>query len=88
MRVISNLGRLALVSAGAALLAWPAAARPADKVITEVCSKDPRTGGYTYDMAHVSEDYIITVTHFRETSRDAQGVHGVCTIKLKYQPAD
>ncbi len=88
MRFVSNLGRLALVTAGAALLACPVAAKPADKVITEPCSKDPRTGGYAYDTMHLSEDYIITVTQFRETSRDARGVHGVCTIKLKYQPAD
>jgi hypothetical protein len=48
----------------------------------------PQTGGYNYDASSFSEDYIITVTRFRETSRDGAGIHGVCTIKLKYQPAD
>lgn len=78
-----------LLAAGAALLAWPAAAKPAPvKIVTKPCTKDPRTGGYNYDSSSFSEDYIITVTNFRETSRDGAGVHGVCTIKLKYQPAD
>jgi hypothetical protein len=84
MRTIRTLAALALGVTAALLAASGAEA----KTITEACTKDLATGMYHYDSSKFSEDDIITVVHFRELSRDAHVARGVCTIDLKYQPAD
>jgi len=82
MSAIGKLARFGL--AGAALLA----ASSADaKTVTESCKKELASGIYTYDLSKISENYIISVVRFRETSRDSRYAYGVCTINLKYQPA-
>jgi hypothetical protein len=64
------------------------AASSADaKTLTEACKKELASGIYTYDLSKISEDYVISVVRFRETSRDSRYAYGVCTINLKYQPA-
>jgi hypothetical protein len=57
------------------------------KTVTESCKKELASGIYTYDLSKISEDYVISVVRFRETSRDSRYAYGVCTINLKYQPA-
>jgi hypothetical protein len=84
MRTIRTLAPLALGAAAALLAASGAEA----KTVTLACTKDLATGMYHYDLSNISEDYIITVVHFREISRDSRVARGVCTINLKYQPAD
>jgi hypothetical protein len=84
MRTIRTLGPLALGVAAALLAASGAEA----KAVTQTCTKDLATGMYHYDLSNISEDYIITVVHFREISRDSRLAHSICTINLKYQPAD
>jgi hypothetical protein len=82
MTSIRKLASFALTAA--ALLA----ASSADaKTITEACKKELASGIYTYDLSKISEDYVISVVRFRETSRDSRYAYGVCTINLKYQPA-
>jgi hypothetical protein len=84
MRALTTLTVIALAAASVLVAAPPAGA----KTVTEACKKDLRSGIYDYDSSKWSEDYIITVTRFKETSRDARYAYGVCTISLKYQPAD
>ena len=84
MRALNILMALAAASASILVAAPPASA----KTVTQSCRKDLRSGMYDYDSSKWSEDYIITVTRFKETSRDARYAYGVCTINLKYQPAD
>lgn len=84
MRVFRTLTAFALAAASTAAIAPSASA----KTVTESCRKDLSTGMFAYNSAGWSEDYIITITRFKETSRDARYAYGVCTINLKYQPAD
>jgi hypothetical protein len=74
----------------AAALALAAAAAPAaqGKTVTEACRKDLSTGIVSFDSSRYSEDYILRVITFRQTSRDARYAYGVCTISVKYQPPD
>ena len=84
MGVIRHLAPFAL--AIAAVLG--AASSAEAKTVTESCKKELASGIYTYDLSKISENYIISVVRFRETSRDSRYAYGVCTINLKYQPAD
>ncbi len=89
MPISKTLAALALVTA--ALLApcgAEAKAPPKTKIITEACTKNLRTGDYSYDVSKFSSDYVIGPISFRETSRDGRVAHGVCTIHLRYQPPD
>ena len=73
--------------AAALAVAMLAAASADAKTITEACKKELASGIYTYNLSKISEDYVISVVRFRETSRDSRFAYGVCTINLKYQPA-
>ena len=58
------------------------------KTVTRSCKKNLSTGIITYDVSDFSSDYIIDVKKFKQTSRDATWIYGVCTIKLTYSPPD
>ena len=58
------------------------------KTVTRTCKKNISTGIITYDVSDFSSDYIIDVKNFKQTSRDATWIYGVCTIKLAYSPPD
>jgi hypothetical protein len=58
------------------------------KTVTRTCKKSVSTGIITYDVSDFSSDYIIDVKTFKQTSRDANWIYGVCTIKLTYSPPD
>jgi hypothetical protein len=83
MTSIRRLASFALTAA--ALLAASSAEA---KTVTESCKKELASGIYTYDLSKISEDYVISIVRFRETSRDSRYAYGVCTINLKYQPAE
>ena len=84
MRTIRLYATLALGAAAAVLAVSGAEA----KTISVACTKDLASGMYNYRTPGVSENYILSVARFRETSRDSHFARGVCTISLKYQPPD
>jgi hypothetical protein len=84
MSVIGKFTPFTLAIAAVLLAASSAEA----KTITESCKKELASGIYTYDLSKISENYVISVVRFRESSRDSRYAYGVCTINLKYQPAD
>jgi hypothetical protein len=58
------------------------------KTVTRACKKNISTGMLSYDVSDFSSDYIIDVKSFKQTSRDANWIYGMCTIKLTYSPPD
>jgi hypothetical protein len=58
------------------------------KTVTRPCKKNLSTGILNYDVSDFSSDYVIDAKNFKQTSRDAKWIYGVCTIKLTYSPPD
>jgi hypothetical protein len=83
---MNSIRRLASFALAAVVLLTASSADA--KTVTESCKKELASGIYTYDLSKISEDYVISVVRFRETSRDSRYAYGVCTINLKYQPAE
>ena len=84
---MTDFRRLAVLATTAAAAVLAVSGADA-KTVTQPCRKNLRTGEVVY-RPNFSENYIILGVRFRQTGRgDGQFAPGVCTISLRWQPAD